>query len=118
MNEAANYIKHMQNNIKELGAKRDEMKKISNHCNNMENNHAGLHTSCNFTIHENNGIMGIEITSGFREEKPKISKLLQFLTEEGLEVVSFFSTEVNGRLLHSVQCEVIKKYSGFVFNLF
>ena len=50
--------------------------------------------------------MGIEITSGFREEKPKISKLLQFLTEEGFEVVSCFSTEVNGRLLHSVQCEV------------
>ncbi|KAL5142570.1 Transcription factor bHLH118 [Glycine soja] len=106
MNEAVNYIKHMQKHIKELGAKRDELKKLSNHSNNMENNHEGLHTSCNFTVHEKNGIMGIEITSVFREEKPKISKLLQFLTEEGLEVVSFFSTEVNGRLLHSVQCEV------------
>ncbi|TKY45080.1 Transcription factor bHLH36 [Spatholobus suberectus] len=105
MNEAVNYIKHMQHNIKELGAKRDELKKLSNY-SNMENNHEGLHKSRNFTVHENNGIMGIEITSGFREDRPKLSKLLQLLIEEGLEVFSCLSTEVNGRLLHSVQCEV------------
>ncbi|RDX84576.1 Transcription factor bHLH126, partial [Mucuna pruriens] len=105
MNGAVNYIKHMQHNIKELGAKRDELKKLSNY-SKMENNHEGLHTSCNFTVHENNGVMGIEITSAFREERPKLSKLLQLLVEEGLEVVSCLSTEVNGRLLHSVQCEV------------
>ncbi|ESW24364.1 hypothetical protein PHAVU_004G124300 [Phaseolus vulgaris] len=105
MNEAVNYIKHMQNNIKELGAKRDELKKLSSH-SNMEISHEGLHTSCNFTVHENNGVIGIEITSGFREEKPKVSKLLQLLIQEGHEVVSCLSSEVNGRLLHSVQCEV------------
>ncbi|XP_014510613.1 transcription factor bHLH118 [Vigna radiata var. radiata] len=105
MNEAVNYIKHMQNNIKELVAKRDELKKLSNH-SNMENSHEGLHTSCNFTVHENNDIIGIEITSGFIEERPKVSKLLQLLIQEGLEVVSCLSSEVNGRLLHSVQCEV------------
>ncbi|KAK7380213.1 hypothetical protein VNO78_32716 [Psophocarpus tetragonolobus] len=105
MNQAVKYIKHTQKNIKVLGAKRDELKKLSNY-SNMENSHEALHTSCNFTVHENNGIMGIEITSGFREEKPKLSKLLQFLIDEGLEVTSCLSTEVNGRLLHSVQCEV------------
>ncbi|WVZ14168.1 hypothetical protein V8G54_011734 [Vigna mungo] len=105
MNEAVNYIKHMQNNIKELVAKRDELKKLSSH-SNMENSHEGLHTSCNFTVHENNDIIGIEITSGFIEERPKVSKLLQLLIQEGLEVVSCLSSEVNGRLLHSLQCEV------------
>lgn len=106
MNEAVNYIKHMQNNIKELGVKRDELKKLSNY-SNMEYNHEVLHTSSsNFTIHQNNGIVGIEITSGFREERPKLSKLLQLLIEERLEVVNCFSTEVNGRLLHTVQCKV------------
>jgi len=103
----------MQNNIKELGAKRDELKKLSSH-SNMEISHEGLHTSCNFTVHENNGVIGIEITSGFREEKPKVSKLLQLLIQEGHEVVSCLSSEVNGRLLHSVQCEV--RSSAFVFN--
>lgn len=105
MNEAVNYIKYMQNNIKELGAKRDELKKLSNY-SNLENNHEGLHPSNNFTIHENNGIMGIEITSDLRAENPKLSKLLQLLIEEGLEVVNCLSTKVNGRLLHTVQCEV------------
>ncbi|XP_027923562.1 transcription factor bHLH118-like isoform X2 [Vigna unguiculata] len=109
MNEAVNYIKHMQNNIKELVAKRDELKKLSNY-SSMDNSHEGLHTSCNFTVHENNGVIGIEITSGFREERPKVSKLLQLLIQEGLEVVSFLSSEVNGRLLHSVQCEVNNSY--------
>ncbi|KAE9620998.1 putative transcription factor bHLH family [Lupinus albus] len=66
MNEAVNYIKYMQENIKELGAKRDELKKLST------------------------------------------SKLL---VEERLEVVNCLSTEVNGRLLHSVQCEVNKSNS-------
>jgi len=115
MNEAVNYIKHMQSNIKELVAKRDELKKLSNY-SNMENSHEGLHTSCNFTVHENNGVIGIEITSGFREERPKVSKLLQLLIQEGLEVVSCLSSEVNGRLLHSVQCEVGNNNSVFAFN--
>ncbi|XP_027359467.1 transcription factor bHLH118-like [Abrus precatorius] len=105
MSEAVNYIKHMQHNIKELGAKRDKLKKLSNY-SKMENNHETLHTYGNFTVHENNGIVGIEITSGFRKESFKLSKLLQLLIEEGLEVVSCLSTEANGRLLHSVQCEV------------
>ncbi|KAL2334540.1 hypothetical protein Fmac_015753 [Flemingia macrophylla] len=106
MNEAVNYINHMQNNIKELSAKRDELKKLSKYYSYVENTDEGLHKSCNFTVHENNGIMGIEITSGFREKGPRLSKLLQLLIEEGLEIVSCLSTEVNGRLLHSVQCEV------------
>ncbi|KAK7270802.1 hypothetical protein RJT34_26238 [Clitoria ternatea] len=106
MNEAVNYIKHMQNNIKELGAKKDELKKLPN-CQKMENNHeSNLHSSGNFSVHENNSIVGIEITSGFREESFRLSKLLRLLLEEGLEVVSCLSIEVKGRLLHSVQCEV------------
>ncbi|CAJ1952572.1 unnamed protein product [Sphenostylis stenocarpa] len=115
MNEAVNYIKHMQNNIKELGAKRDELKKFNNR--NFENSHEDLHTSCSFTVHENNGVIGIEITGGLREEKPKVSKLLQFLTQEGLEVVSYLSSEVNGRLLHSVQCEVNNSYTVDLYQL-
>ncbi|KAK7314932.1 hypothetical protein VNO77_33463 [Canavalia gladiata] len=107
MNEAVKYIKQKQNTIKELGAKRDELKKLSNYHSKMENNnHESLHTFGNITIHENNGIVGIEITESFTEESFKLSNLLMLLIEEGLEVVSCFSTQVNGRLLQSVQCEV------------
>ncbi|CAL0328647.1 unnamed protein product [Lupinus luteus] len=108
MNEAVNYIKYMQENIKELGAKRDELKKLST--SKLEN-HAINHVYGSFTIHENNGIVRIEITSGSAEERFTLSKLLQLLLEEKLEVLNCLSTEVNGRLLHSVQCEVNKSKS-------
>ncbi|CAL0303560.1 unnamed protein product [Lupinus luteus] len=108
MNGAVNYIKHMQDNIKELGAKRDELKKLSN--SKLEN-HETNHSSRTFTIHENNGIVRIEVTIGFIEEKHTLSKLLHLLVEEGLEVVNCLSTEINGRLLHSVHCEVNKSNS-------
>lgn len=103
MNEAVSYIKYMQNNINELGAKRDKLKKLPySKLDNLE----CKNTSYNFSVHENNGIVGIEITSCLREERLKISELLHMLLQEGLEVLSCFLTEVNGRLLYSVKCEV------------
>lgn len=101
MNEGVNYINHMKKNIKELSDKRDELKKLSN-LSNLKN-----HVSCSFSIHKNNGTIGIEISSFRDKERVPLSKLLEQLMRVGLEVVSCFSIEVNGRLLHSVQCEVI-----------
>ena len=104
MNEAVNYINQLQKNIKELSAKRDELKKPSN--SDVEN-HETKHASSSFTVHLNNGAAGIEITCAFREEAVlPLSNLLELLFQEGLDVVTCLSTEVNGRLLHSVQCEV------------
>ncbi|PNX76261.1 transcription factor bHLH120 [Trifolium pratense] len=59
------------------------------------------------SIHKNNGTVGIEISNFRDQEGVPLSKLLEQLMKVGLEVVSCFSIEVNGRLLHSVQCEVI-----------
>ncbi|KAI4351852.1 hypothetical protein L6164_006160 [Bauhinia variegata] len=103
MNEAVNYINYLRKNIKELNAKKDELKKLSN---SSVENHESNKSSGSFTIHESNGDIGIEITSGFREESFPLSKLLKLLPEEGIEVVGCLSSVINGRLLHSVQCEV------------
>ncbi|KAF7813210.1 transcription factor bHLH118-like [Senna tora] len=129
MNEAVNYIKHLEKNIKELNAKRDKLKKflVSND-NNSSNYYSETHiikdedekeeeeegTSRNtsfFSVHEinNNEGVGIEVTCGFRDHKRlPLSKLLQVVLEEdeGLEVVNCVSTQVNGRFILSVQCEV------------
>ncbi|KAK7280034.1 hypothetical protein RJT34_25096 [Clitoria ternatea] len=106
INVAVNYINHLQKNIKELSDKRDELKKLSN-IPNLEKSHETKHASSStFTLHHNNGAVEIEISSGFKEEGPPLSKLLELLLEEGLEVVNCLSTQVNGRLLHSLQCEV------------
>ncbi|RDX78087.1 Transcription factor bHLH118 [Mucuna pruriens] len=100
MNEAVNYINHLQKNIKEVSDKRDELKKKVLSINHSLQSHETKHKSSCFTVHQNSGGVGIEM------EGVPLSKLLQLLLEEGLEVVSCLSTQVNGRLLHSVQCEV------------
>jgi len=103
MNEAVNYINHLKKNMKELSYKKDELKKFSNP--SLKNK---SHVSCSFTIHKNNRTVGIEISTstGFIEEGAPLSKFLEQLMKHGLDVVSCFSIQVNGRLLHSVQCEV------------
>ncbi|KAK4280455.1 hypothetical protein QN277_012080 [Acacia crassicarpa] len=108
MNEAVTYIKHLQNNIKELGAKRDLLKKHSDNYSNLEtpNDDESKQKSINFTVHENNDVVGIEIISNFKDERFLLSKFLEFLLEEGLEVVTCHSTQVNGRILHSINCRV------------
>lgn len=128
MNEAVNYIKYMQNNIKELGAKRDELKKkkkLSNYYHHHDNNDKPTSsTNRYFTLHESDsGVLGIEITGGAaaaagEEEGVTLSEILGLLVEEeGLEVLSYLSSKVNGRLVHSVQCEVVNSNSVDLFEL-
>ncbi|KAK7391100.1 hypothetical protein VNO78_19461 [Psophocarpus tetragonolobus] len=105
MNEAVNYINHLQKNIKELNDKKDKLKKELS-INSSPESHDSKHVYSGFTAHQNSGrVVGIEI-SGFSEEGVPLSKLLELVLEEGLEVLSCLSTQVNGRLLHSLQCEV------------
>ncbi|XP_058751657.1 transcription factor bHLH118-like [Vicia villosa] len=102
MNEGVNYINHLKKDIKQLSEKRDELKKYYN-LQSLKS-----HASCSFSINKNNTTVGIEIST---EEGVPLSKLLEQLLKEGLDVVSCFSIQVNGRLLHSAQCEVIDSMS-------
>ena len=117
MNEAVNYINHLQKNIKELSDKRDKLKKKPSINSTPEGHENCKHVSSGFTIHQNSGgAVGIEI-SGFSEEEVPLSKLLELVLEERLEVVSCLSTKVNGRLLHSLQCEVRRTVGILVLPL-
>ncbi|KAK4283103.1 hypothetical protein QN277_000095 [Acacia crassicarpa] len=112
MNEAKNYIKHLQKRIKELSAKRDELKKLTeNNSSNPEETHEceKYDHSGFFSVHEidNNVGVGIEVSSSFGEERLfPLSKLLKLMLDEGLGVVNCVTSQINGRLIHSVQCEV------------
>lgn len=106
MNEAVNYINHLQKNIKGLSDKRDQLKNKLSMNSSLENHE---NASSGFIIHQNSGTL-IEI-SGFSEEGVPLSKLLQLLLEEGLQVIGCLSSQVNGRLLHNVQCEVVNSDS-------
>ncbi|XP_057759117.1 transcription factor bHLH118-like [Arachis stenosperma] len=101
MNEAVNYIKyhHHDNNDKPTSS-----------------------TNRYFTLHESdNGVLGIEITGGAaaagEEEGVTLSEILGYwLKKKDLKFL-FLSSKVNGRLVHSVQCEVINSNSVDLFEL-
>ena len=102
MNEAVNYIKYLQKKIKELGEKRNELKSLAN--SSSRNGSGNFVTVCPCWG-------GIEIViSRDGEEGVPLSKVLETLVEEELNVVSCISTNVNGRLLHTIQCEVLPSF--------
>lgn len=103
INEAANYIKHLEKKIKELSSARDVLKEFSSLSTTDQGNTS--QPSC-FTIHPCCGGVEIVISSGFREESFPLSKVFELLLEEGLTVLNCTSSKVNERFLHNVQCEV------------
>ncbi|XWS61068.1 hypothetical protein CRYUN_Cryun07bG0093900 [Craigia yunnanensis] len=103
MNEAVNYIKHLEKKVKDLDIKRDELKRVSNLAVLV----SGIKTSNNcFIIRP--CLLGIEILfrCGFKEQDLPLSRVLAVLIDEGLPVVTCVSTKSEEYLLHTIQTEV------------
>lgn len=110
MNEAVNYIDHLQKKIKELGAKRDELKKDNSIALEPESGGTSSHHVCPTTyvmVRPCSGGVEIMVNSCFTEEGLAISRVLQELLEEGLVVDSCVCTKVNERLIYTVQSQVL-----------
>ncbi|KAJ4829746.1 hypothetical protein Tsubulata_043741 [Turnera subulata] len=113
MNEAVNYIKHQQMKIKQLGTKRDELKKLSNISSSdalATEAAAGSSNTCSqsssVTIRPCLEGMEIVVVSDLREQELPLSRVLKVILEEGASVVNCVTTKVNEKLLHSVQTQV------------
>lgn len=92
MQEAVNYIKHLENNIKELEIKRKELEDLAL-CSSKEDKYLAINPSdC-----------GVEILI---KESISLSRVLEELVKRQLNVVSCVSTKVGERLLHRIQLEV------------
>lgn len=110
MNEGVNYVKYLEKKIKELGVKRDELKRLSNlsiSASQIETSDQNDTSPINrFVVHQS--LVGIEIaySCGYLEQELPLSKVLEVLLDEGLCVVNCVSTRVDERLLHTIQAEV------------
>lgn len=105
MNEATNYIKHLETRNQQLRHKREKLKKLSNSS-----------TGTSDTVLEGPWVTvercwrGVEVVvaSGLKADSVvPLSRVLQVLCEEGLGAVSCVSSTVNGKLIHTIQAEVL-----------
>ncbi|XVF09734.1 hypothetical protein REPUB_Repub07fG0120900 [Reevesia pubescens] len=103
MNEAVNYIKHLEKKVNDLDAKRYELKRVSN----FAAPGSGTETS-NYCFIIRPCLIGIEIMfrCGFKEQDLPLSRVLAVLVDEGLAVVNCISTKSEEYLLHTIQTEV------------
>ncbi|XVF50721.1 hypothetical protein PTKIN_Ptkin04bG0125300 [Pterospermum kingtungense] len=103
MNEAVNYIKHLEKKVKELDVKRDELKRVSNLAaldpGTEPSNHCFIIRPC---------LIGMEIMfrCGLKEQDLPLSRVLALLVDEGLPVVNCVSTKSEEYLIHTIQIEV------------
>lgn len=106
---ATNYIKYLQNNMKELGLKRDY--ELNNNSYNTAtlcsgSRSSGGYTSSRVMVYPILGGVKFVFTNGFDEEKLHLSRVVSLLLQERVDVVSCVSTKVNEKLLHTIHCEV------------
>ncbi|KAF2315717.1 hypothetical protein GH714_040249 [Hevea brasiliensis] len=109
IDEAAKYIKHLQNNVKELSVKRDELKNLSNSTplDDQRNEISSYNNLMSTTVTVLSRVDGVEIVanSGSGEDSFLLSRVLDAIIEEGFEVICCISTKRDGRLYNTIQCQ-------------
>ncbi|PIN03664.1 hypothetical protein CDL12_23808 [Handroanthus impetiginosus] len=112
IDEAAKYIRCIQNNIRELEIKRDNMKRLICKNESLDSEKGSCSRILPVVVKVQTCSVGVEtlITGDFMAEGPTLplSRILKLLLEEGLIVVSCNSTkDLSGRLHYVIQSEVL-----------
>lgn len=108
IHETVNYIRHMQDKIQALSDKRDELKGLSDPGAPRETPECSR-TACSQddTVMVQPCMVGVEILINTASQLGlPLSRAFKALSEEGVNVISCNSTQVNERLLHSIKAEV------------
>ncbi|KAF5732313.1 hypothetical protein HS088_TW18G01007 [Tripterygium wilfordii] len=117
MNEAVNYIQNLKSKIRELGAKRDELKRWCNFDSQSGSSNENSPSSL-VVVQPSLGGLEISFSGGFGDRQySTLSRVIELLLEEGVCVVNCVSTRVNERLLHTVQTEAIDPASFSLSSL-
>lgn len=96
---AEKYITHLKKNIEDLSEKRDRLKSNEGNITSSSSYSVCVHSSC--------GGVEIVISGGVREEKSfHLSRVLEVVVEQGLDVVRCVSTQTDEGIFHTIQAEV------------
>ncbi|XP_054787889.1 transcription factor bHLH120-like isoform X2 [Prosopis cineraria] len=108
--EAASYIKELKEKTRELEIKRDMLKQNANPSllGGAGIDESSSHSNAVKCVSISPFPGGVEISadSGLEENSFPLSFLVEILMQEGCNVVSCVSTQVNGRLYHSIKSEI------------
>ncbi|KAL0654166.1 hypothetical protein Bca4012_096857 [Brassica carinata] len=117
--EAVNYIKDLENKIKEMSEKRDRIKRSISHSSStgecsirsLESSYCSCDGDTHIDVKVRTCLVGIEIVASccFRQES-SLSSILQLLVQEQcLDVVSCISSRLHPRFIHTIVCEINAK---------
>lgn len=103
-----NYINHLQNKVKQLEAKRDELMKISNLSSNVPENDPSSHPWPPPFVIVQPFTGGFEIICSYSFKKYvfPLSRALDMLLKEGLNVISYTSNKIDDRFIYTIISEV------------
>ncbi|CAK7337141.1 unnamed protein product [Dovyalis caffra] len=114
MNQAVNYIKYLQKKIKELSAKKDRLRKLSNlGVVASASGSSKKYSASSVALQAYPGGIEIIFDSDLKGRDLPLSRVLQVLLEEGISVVNCVSTKVNERLFHTVQTQELNSLVGY-----
>ncbi|GFZ02164.1 basic helix-loop-helix (bHLH) DNA-binding superfamily protein [Actinidia rufa] len=108
MHEAVKYIRHLQKRVEELREKRDELTNTSDQV--TENGGSKCLASCvqESTVAVETSRTGVRVTGSIPLSRGvSVSIMLDLLLREGLVVVSCVSTNLEERLILSIESEVL-----------
>lgn len=107
MNGAVSYIKDLQKRIDGLNAKRDELKKASDNWSGVEQ---GMTSNEAFpssaVVRQSLDGVQVVMSTSVGAQALTLSRVLQLLLEEGLDVVYCITTRIDGGLIHTINSEV------------
>ncbi|XP_009804982.1 transcription factor bHLH118-like [Nicotiana tabacum] len=109
--EAANYIEYLQKNVRNLEDKREKLNKTSN-SSNLDYTKSGRSStsdsssSTNVTVKQCLDGMEILVNCGVESEGFRLSRVLEVLLQEGLNIVNCSCTKTSTSLLHTIRTEV------------
>ncbi|KAL0877163.1 hypothetical protein Bca101_026868 [Brassica carinata] len=105
VNEAVNYITYLERKIKELSLRRDELMLLSTG-SLLDDSNDEMEMMNHVVVRH--CLVGVEIVFSSRScsGQPRLSSVLQVLSENGLSLLNSISSTVDDRLIYTIQAEV------------